>query len=222
VSGEVRVGYVTRLAAWRPQLPLPQRGPLHVNLSRQRLDRLDARPAIVPLHVSPLLPLREIIDPAGCVTDPERPLLQAKQRQEQHRVGVDGVEAQHVGMARNQPARCRPALDVRAAVVEVLVRPDFEKQVAGPPALRLDLDAGHVARAGGDEQIAEAALKVLRQRTLGDSDDLPASSVGFEEGEQHCHATLLHKARIGVGVHGARLVLAAGAPRASGAGSGGT
>ena len=32
---------------------------------RQRLDRHDAAPAIVPLHVVPLLSLREIVDPAG-------------------------------------------------------------------------------------------------------------------------------------------------------------
>jgi hypothetical protein len=42
---------------------------------------------------------------ARCVTDPERPLLQAKQRQEQHRVGVDEVKAENVGMACDQPAR---------------------------------------------------------------------------------------------------------------------
>jgi hypothetical protein len=32
---------------------------------RQRLDRHDAAPAILPLHVVPLLSLREIVDPAG-------------------------------------------------------------------------------------------------------------------------------------------------------------
>ena len=138
---------------------------------RQRLDRPDARPAIILLHVSPLLPLREVIDPAGRITDPERPLLQAKQRQEQHRVGVDEVKAQYVGTARNQPARCRPALYMRATVVQVLVAPHLQEQVARPSALRLDLDAGHVAGTGGDEQIPEAALEVLRQRSLGDTDD---------------------------------------------------
>jgi hypothetical protein len=54
----------------------------HADLPCQRLDRHDAAPAIVPLHVSPLLPFREVVDPAPRVTDPEGPLLQAKQRQE--------------------------------------------------------------------------------------------------------------------------------------------
>ena len=52
-------------------------------------------------------------------------------------------------------------VDMRAAVVQVLVAPDFQEQVAGPPPLRLDLDARHVAWAGRDEQIAEAALALL-------------------------------------------------------------
>jgi DNA invertase Pin-like site-specific DNA recombinase len=49
-----------------------------------------------------LLPLGEIVDPAGCVGDPERPLLKPKQRQEQQRIGVAEVKAQHVRAACEQ------------------------------------------------------------------------------------------------------------------------
>jgi hypothetical protein len=58
---------LAQVTAASPQLSLPQPGALHADLARQRLYRHDTALTVVPLHVSPLLPLGQVVDPAGRV-----------------------------------------------------------------------------------------------------------------------------------------------------------
>jgi hypothetical protein len=109
------------------------------------------------------------------------------------------MEANDVGPAGDEPARCAAALNVRAAVVQVPFAPHFQEQVAGPSSPHLNFHAGNGAGASRDQQIAEAPLEMPRQRSLGHLDDLAAEGVGFKKREQHGQPALLDQTDIGEG-----------------------
>ncbi len=169
----------TRRARGFPKIALMWRGLFHPDLTRKDVDRHDPPPGVVALHITPLHSFRKMKHSRGMIADTERPLLQSKQRQEQNRVGIDEMEPDNIGPAGDKPTGRRSAFDKRCAIIEVLVRPHFKEQIAGPSAVHLDLNAGDAPGPGCDKQIPEVALKVAGQRTLGDLDDLPAPRSGL-------------------------------------------